>query len=254
MTRKLVVLAILGAGILSLPIANAGNPCRIFLVPGAFGGSGAGGANYFINAEEYFRDYREFFKAHGCEVKQGEFPPDATIEERALVLRDQVNRFRKGDPVVLIAHSQGGLDARFAIKTLGVRGISTLVTIGTPHEGTEVADWVLRERKKGGILYWALRGIGGYDLRMLRFSGELTKSFLVAHASRFAAVPEVRYGAARAHCRTSCYRLLTLVAWLADLPAGDGMVGSESQRFGEDLGEYDLDHLSTVGVDSDKKR
>lgn len=51
-------------------------------------------------------------------------------------------------PVHIIAHSMGGLDAREAIarhpaETAGVR---SLVTIGTPHRGSEVADAIVLRR------------------------------------------------------------------------------------------------------------
>ncbi len=45
----------------------------------------------------------------------------------------------------LIAHSMGGLDARFALRNVpGVaERVKTLVTIGTPHRGSPVADAVV---------------------------------------------------------------------------------------------------------------
>jgi triacylglycerol lipase len=43
--------------------------------------------------------------------------------------------------VVLIAHSQGGLDARYLISSLGWGDrVAALVTVATPHRGTRVAD------------------------------------------------------------------------------------------------------------------
>lgn len=47
-----------------------------------------------------------------------------------------------GEPLHVIAHSMGGLDARFALAHVpGVKErVATLVTIGTPHAGSTVAD------------------------------------------------------------------------------------------------------------------
>src|SRR5204862_5513379 len=43
--------------------------------------------------------------------------------------------------VNVIAHSMGGLDARYAIARLGAADkIASLVTIGTPHHGTPLAE------------------------------------------------------------------------------------------------------------------
>src|SRR5207249_8887306 len=43
--------------------------------------------------------------------------------------------------VNIVAHSMGGLDARYAISQLGLGGrVASLITIGTPHLGTPLAD------------------------------------------------------------------------------------------------------------------
>ena len=47
-----------------------------------------------------------------------------------------------GEPVHLIAHSMGGLDARYMISCLDMADhVLTLTTLGTPHRGTSFADW-----------------------------------------------------------------------------------------------------------------
>ena len=49
------------------------------------------------------------------------------------------------DPLHVIAHSMGGLDARYAIRNVPqvADRVKTLVTIGTPHRGSPVADAVV---------------------------------------------------------------------------------------------------------------
>lgn len=57
----------------------------------------------------------------------------------------------------IIAHSMGGLDARYVIHSHdAARRIKTLVTIATPHRGTAVATWA---NKSGGLFAWILRKI-----------------------------------------------------------------------------------------------
>lgn len=53
-----------------------------------------------------------------------------------------------GGDVHVIAHSMGGLDARWAIanRPVETKGVRTLVTIGTPHRGSEVADAIVERR------------------------------------------------------------------------------------------------------------
>lgn len=48
--------------------------------------------------------------------------------------------------LILLGHSMGGLDARYVASRLDPRRrISQVVTLGTPHRGTVLADWALRD-------------------------------------------------------------------------------------------------------------
>jgi pimeloyl-ACP methyl ester carboxylesterase len=229
--------------------------CLMVLVPGAFGGNGSG-AGHFITQEDYFREYRYFFQSKGCKIHTAEFQADSTIEERGILLRDQVDRFRKkegGGKVFILAHSQGALDARYALKTLKLTGVAAVASIGAPHTGTPVAEWGVSHQTARSPIYWGLRLLADYDLDTLRFMGELTPAFLVKTAKYFEPVSEVRYGSARAVCTTHCHWGLRILKWWFELGPSDGLVPGENQRFGEDLGEYDLDHLSEIGVDLAKR-
>ena len=76
-------------------------------------------------------------------------PPYDTSEARALELAKQIDQIlaRTGKAKVnLIAHSQGGLDARVIASPNGLGygdRIATVTTIATPHHGSKVADTVL---------------------------------------------------------------------------------------------------------------
>ena len=232
--------------------------CKVLLIPGAFGASSGG---VFLDPLAYLTEYQNFFRDQGCEVRKVEFPTDVTIEVRARILRDQANKLaHEGGPgkVLILAHSQGGLDARYALKSLGLKNVSALITMGTPHHGTPLADWVIKHRNRGSPLYWILRFFGNYDLRELPFVAEMTESFLADHAESFAAVPGVRYASGRGACRTACHWSLRLLDKLSGtggigtLEPGDGIVPEESQSFGEDLGSYDLDHISEVSEEAFK--
>jgi len=70
-------------------------------------------------------------------------PYDAT-EARAQQLAPQIDeilRVTGKDKVNIVAHSQGGLDSRSMISSLGYASkVATLTTISTPHHGTALAD------------------------------------------------------------------------------------------------------------------
>jgi pimeloyl-ACP methyl ester carboxylesterase len=61
-----------------------------------------------------------------------------TVEAMALRLKRELESNIKGGHIDLIAHSLGGLVSRFYVQKLGgARRVDRLITIGTPHEGTE---------------------------------------------------------------------------------------------------------------------
>jgi triacylglycerol esterase/lipase EstA (alpha/beta hydrolase family) len=67
------------------------------------------------------------------------------IDESAEKVRDKVerlySRFNLG-PLSIIGHSKGGLIGRYYIKRLGGdRRVRTLITLGSPHNGTPRAYW-----------------------------------------------------------------------------------------------------------------
>lgn len=84
----------------------------------------------------------EGFKCHISKV-------DAfgTIENNARILKTEIEnilREEKAGKVIIIAHSKGGLDSRYMISKLGMENyVDRLITICTPHRGSEVADQML---------------------------------------------------------------------------------------------------------------
>lgn len=94
----------------------------------------------------YFNGVPDRLRAIGCEVLVTQSSPIHTSAHRALEIRDQLLRAFP-DPAVrlnLIGHSQGGLDARYLISSLGLGDrVASLTTIGTPHRGSPVADLAL---------------------------------------------------------------------------------------------------------------
>jgi triacylglycerol lipase len=83
--------------------------------------------------------------ANGVEVITATVPPSASIEDRAEKLSQEIAAKASGKSVNIIAHSMGGLDARFMISNLrpGNVKVESLVTIATPHHGSAFADYML---------------------------------------------------------------------------------------------------------------
>ena len=86
----------------------------------------------------------KYLKRHGAAVFHGEQEAWGTVasngEHLAARIRnvlDQTGAHR----VNILAHSRGGIDARYAISTLGMGDqVASLTTIGTPHHGVRFTD------------------------------------------------------------------------------------------------------------------
>lgn len=112
-------------------------PYPIVLVHGFAGFQGIGPLTYYYRVADELR-------RRGEVVYDPELPPFAPPSTRAPVIAGAIRRALTEtgrSRVVLIAHSQGGLDARYLISTLGYGDrVAALVTVSTPHRGTRLGD------------------------------------------------------------------------------------------------------------------
>src|SRR5262245_14685490 len=93
----------------------------------------------------YWSGIPEALAAAGNRVLVARVSPLGGVAERAAQLRVFIDRHAPGESVHVLAHSMGGLDARYMIARLGMAPrVLSLTTIGTPHRGTAFADWGLR--------------------------------------------------------------------------------------------------------------
>jgi triacylglycerol lipase len=191
----------------------------------------------------YFRGVVERLEALGAEVHCARVPPLAPVHVRAERLARLV-RSLDAPSVNLIAHSMGGLDARYAISRLGLGPrVASLTTIGTPHHGTPVADL-------GDQLVRRLRldlALGPlFDLQTLR---DLTTHRMLAFNRSVRDVPDVRYLSVVARARDAVHPLLRPThRWLLHGSGdNDGLVPARSQRWGTVLCEIEADHWSQIG-------
>lgn len=101
---------------------------------------------------EYFKGVAEHLRARdpALQILAPKLDPDAPIAHRARQLLDFMAVCVKSKAHI-IAHSMGGLDARYLISKLGgYRLVRSLTTLGTPHWGTPAAEWLIRIRVKFG--------------------------------------------------------------------------------------------------------
>lgn len=96
---------------------------------------------YWWPSMRLWRDLRRT----GCMIVHADLPRTGTIAERGTALGQLLDTL-PAKRIVIVAHSMGGLDARWAVLHADRGGrISDVITIGTPHLGTPLAEWTMSD-------------------------------------------------------------------------------------------------------------
>lgn len=181
-------------------------------------------------------------------------PPTSSIRSRASHLASEIKASYPSTPVNIVAHSMGGLDARYMLSCLEHESVEvkSLVTIGTPHRGSAVADRFLGS-------------LGGTDQldRMLQPLGleadglaQLTREHMVSDFNPSVPdVPGVRYfsyGAAM-HPPGLFSPFRRSHALLTEMEGeNDGLVSVDSSRWGRYMGTLvGVTHLDLINWSND---
>jgi triacylglycerol lipase len=192
----------------------------------------------------YFPGIPELLRASDNRVLVPHLSATAGIVERATQLKAFLDREAPSDPVHIVAHSMGGLDARYLISRLGMsHRVLTVTTLGTPHRGTAFADWGISRFArllKPILRFYRVPTQGFYDLTTAScrvFNREVPDS------------PSVRYfsvaGRLEGCCLNPEWLLPRSIVGPAEGP-NDGVVSVASATYGESLQEWEGDHLSLV--------
>jgi triacylglycerol lipase len=210
----------------------------------------------FFDFGEYFQNVTAYYASTGTTVKTAQLTTDGSIGERAAVLKNYLETEFPGQMVNIVAHSLGGLDARYAVSVLGCQQVASITTIGTPHLGSPLANWAERQTRKGYPWYWFFRLIG-YDMAKRRFLKEITTDFMRdVFNPKVLDSPDVRYFSVVTYASfdnfTMSHFLWNTSRWLEreedPLAANghDGMVPKDSMRWGKVIGEFEADHLTQI--------
>lgn len=210
----------------------------------------------FLDFGPYFRKIKEFYSHTGTDVRVVEMGTDGSIGERAAILKNYLETEMRGKMVNVVAHSLGGLDARYAVSVLGVNQIASITTIGTPHHGSPLADWAVKQTRRKRPWYWIFRVLG-YNMERRKFLPELTTSYMRDIFNRKVLNrSDVRYFSVRTRAAfrdgSMSYMLWFTSRWLESerhpLSASghDGLVPYDSQKWGQEVATLNLDHLAQI--------
>jgi triacylglycerol lipase len=199
----------------------------------------------------YFRKIDRAFADRGHPVIVTRVHPTAGVETRARELKETILRQldilgRRGERVLIVAHSLGGLDARFMISRLGMEErVAALLTVTTPHRGSPFADWSVRYlgKRLGGLRLMRALGLDVQGVNDLttescrRFNEEIIDS------------PKVQYfsiGAARPWHRVPPFALHSFKIIAEAEGENDGLVSVKSSTWARHLGVWPADHWHTI--------
>jgi triacylglycerol lipase len=195
-----------------------------------------------------FRGIDRMIAERGYPVFVSAVHPTAGVEKRALQLRKWLLTFvhKLDEPIILIAHSLGGLDARYMLTRLEMSPhVAALATISTPHRGTALADWVVEHIGR------RLRGLQWAEKLGLEVGAatDLTTERCAIFNQQIPNVPGVKYfsvSASRPGRLMPPFAIFShSIIFKAEGP-NDGLVSVRSAKWGTYLGNWRADHWQTV--------
>jgi triacylglycerol lipase len=200
----------------------------------------------------YFPGIVEALQGAGNRVFVPALSPTAGVEERARQLKDFIRRACPYEKLHLIAHSMGGLDARYMISHLDMAPhVATLTTLGTPHRGSSFADWALAKVEwlvKPALAVLKVPHQAFYDLTSAR-----CRAFNDATPN----APGVRYFSVAAEHDASWvspeWKLSYSIVQTLEGP-NDGVVSLLSAHFGESFDVWPGDHFSLVNWNTPRSK
>jgi triacylglycerol lipase len=184
------------------------------------------------------------FAAQGIDCTVAERIPSArSVAIRATALRTALDRF-DGRACIVVGHSMGGLDARHLCAYLDpARQVKAIVTLGTPHRGSPVAEWALSAHRP---LTWFLWMFGCEALRDLTPEACARRNDVLADIE---SPPVISAAAARPRAELPALVRAFLPSPARPGEAHDGLVAVASAQWGEFIGTVAADHFELIGLD-----
>ncbi|MFA6034143.1 MAG: alpha/beta fold hydrolase [Myxococcota bacterium] len=220
-----------------------------------------------IGPLDYFYQVYDKFGSEGYDIYVAVLDPFNYSEKRGAQLAkviDDVMAKTWANKVNIIAHSQGGIDSRYAISGLGYADrVGMLNTISSPHYGTGIADCALEDPAVMTLFKVMFAAVGiviegpqmEHDLKasLETMSTENMKQFNLKYPND----PRVRYRSwAGKSCKSSdsgCPNTINffLIPTYNEIfkrkGPNDGIVQSDSGVWGEFQGFLNADHFQEVG-------
>lgn len=207
-------------------------------------------AGRLLPGVHYWRGITEALRGNDVEVIAAAVPASASIEERAEKLGKDIEQKAGGKAVNIVAHSMGGLDARYMISKLKPPNVKvlSLTTIASPHRGSAFADYVFNKIGTAR-LPTVYRMLNAMKLETGAFR-QLTRKYMLETFNP--TVPDLEgvryysYGAAATPAPWSAFRHSHRIVNQEEGP-NDGLVSVHSSQWGSYKGTLmDVSHLDLI--------
>lgn len=182
---------------------------------------------------------------NGAQVYYGHQEAWGTIENNAAAIKDTIEKVMKEnhcDKVNIIAHSKGGLDARYLISALSMEDhIASLTTMSTPHRGSELLN-VLNKLPDG--IYHLISSMIDANYKKLgdnapdcyHASKQLSPDFCREFNEKYSNSSKVYYQSYASYVKNafgdSLLSIPNLLMRIAGASKNDGLVTIESAKWG----------------------
>jgi triacylglycerol lipase len=208
-------------------------------------------AGKFLPSVQYWRGIKEALNTNGIEVITTAVPASASIEQRGIALLEDIKAKAQGKTINIVAHSMGGLDARYLISNLKPWDleIKTLTTIATPHRGSSFADFLFREIGEENVPS-VYKLLGRLNLDSGAFSQLTTQYMRESFNPANMDDPSVRYFSYGAQFRPPLWSVFRFSHDMIDVIEGpnDGLVSVASSKWDEDGYKGTLDNVSHLDL------
>ncbi len=206
-------------------------------------------------------------RSRGVRAVAPNVSPYNTVRARTQMWDDRLRRVlhdTNADTLTVIAHSMGGLDARYLIRRMGWHEqIKVLVTVATPHRGSSVARLILEQPE--AVRDWVTdmaNWLGRHVLEdgtanMREALRELTPDYVEnTFNPKVPNHPDVTYysfgcqaGKGTTIPVSPIFRYFNSYLFEHE-GVNDGIVSVDSAHWGTYLGTVDADHAQQVGITS----
>ena len=214
-----------------------------------------------------FRGIAGFLQSQGITVYVTNQDGVGTVATNAAQLKAEILEIlnkENCEKVNLIAHSKGGLDARYMISCLDMgQCIASLTTLSTPHHGSGLSEWLLKmprflARLIAFFTNLFFRICGDRQPDILQLGQDMTQVSMERFNREVLNHPSVYYQSYSSFVtgKKSALPIPYKVSRRCEQDETDGMVSVSSSQWGNYRGAVgnNLDHFKMVGIYGTKRK